>query len=155
MYSDSGSLLEQICKKFLLWIVFEIDLFALSICLEVSADGELVYILERGKISSKCVRVFGYSGDLVREFAMRHSELKHPWCLCVSEEGQVMVSDGSPDYGTLGHSVRVFSKEGKQVGKIGCSGKGMGQFKDPRGLVIDSRGNLIVVDSGNHRLQIF
>ena len=136
MYSDSGSLLEQICKKFLLWIVFEIDLFALSIC------------LEKFSCFKMCIR-------LVREFAMRHSELKHPWCLCVSEEGQVMVSDGSPDYGTLGHSVRVFSKEGKQVGKIGCSGKGMGQFKDPRGLVIDSRGNLIVVDSGNHRLQIF
>ena len=123
--------------------------------LAVSADGELIYVLERGKISNKCVRVFGYSGDLVKEFAMRHSELKHPWCLCVSDEGQVMISDGSPDYGTLGHSVRVFSKEGKQTGKIGCSGKGMGQFKDPRGLVIDSKGNLIVIDSGNHRLQIF
>ena len=123
--------------------------------LSVSADGELIYILERGKISNKYVRVFGYSGDLVKEFAMRHSELKHPWSLCVSDEGQVMVSDGSPDYGTLGHSVRVFSKEGKQIGKIGCSGKGLGQFKDPRGLVIDSNGNLIVIDSGNHRLQIF
>ncbi|KAI6648938.1 RING finger protein nhl-1-like [Oopsacas minuta] len=124
-----------------------------SLC--VSVDGELIYILERGKISTKCVRIFNYTGDLVKEFAMRHSELKHPWCLCVSDEGQVMVSDGSPDYGTLGHSVRVFSRDGKQIGKIGCSGKGMGQFKDPRGLVIDSKGKMIVIDSGNHRLQIF
>ena len=123
--------------------------------LSVSVDGEFVYVLERGKISNKCVRIFSFAGDLVKEFAMRHSELKHPWCLCVSDEGQVLVSDGSPDYGTLGHSVRVFSKEGKQVGKIGCSGKGLGQFKDPRGLVIDSKGSLIVIDSGNHRLQIF
>ena len=123
--------------------------------LAVSVDGEYVYVLERGKISTKCVRIFNFTGDLVKEFAMRHSELKHPWCLCVSDDGQVLVSDGSPDYGTLGHSVRVFSKEGKQLGKIGCSGKGLGQFKDPRGLVIDSKGSLIVTDSGNHRLQIF
>ena len=123
--------------------------------LSVSVDGEFVYALERGKISTKCVRIFSFLGDLVKEFAMRHSELKHPWCLCVSDDGQVLVSDGSPDYGTLGHSVRVFSKEGRQLGKVGCSGKGMGQFKDPRGLVIDSKGSLIVIDSGNHRLQIF
>ena len=36
-----------------------------------------------------------------------------------------MVSDGSPDYGTLGHSVRVFSKEGFFSGR--SVGKGLGQ----------------------------
>ena len=122
--------------------------------LAVSLDGELVYALERAK-TSKCVRIFNSSGELIKELGMRHSELKHPWSLCTSDEGQVMVTDGSPDYGTLGHSVRVFSKEGKLLGKVGCSGKIPGQFKDPRGLVIDGKGKMIVIDSGNHRLQIF
>lgn len=37
---------------------------------------------------------------------------------------------------------------------IGSSGEGCGQFNAPTGLAIDSRGNMIVADWGNSRLQV-
>lgn len=39
--------------------------------------------------------------------------------------------------------------------KIGEKGSGEGQLRDPRGMTIDSKDNLVVCDSGNHRLHMF
>ena len=38
---------------------------------------------------------------------------------------------------------------------VGSPGSGNGQLNDPRGLVVDNKGNLYVVDSGNDRIQEF
>ena len=38
---------------------------------------------------------------------------------------------------------------------IGSPGSGNGQLNDPRGVVVDTKGNLYVVDSGNNRIQEF
>jgi uncharacterized protein (TIGR03663 family) len=38
---------------------------------------------------------------------------------------------------------------------IGSPGSGDGQLNDPRGIVRDSKGNLYVVDTGNHRIVVF
>lgn len=40
-------------------------------------------------------------------------------------------------------------------GNLGMKGFGDGEFKDPRGVAVDSLGNVYVVDSGNHRVQKF
>ena len=41
------------------------------------------------------------------------------------------------------------------MGKWGAEGCGDGQFNRPSGLVFDNDNNLYLVDSGNHRVQIF
>ena len=41
------------------------------------------------------------------------------------------------------------------VVRFGAKGSGEGQLRDPRGMAIDSKENLVVCDSGNHRLQLF
>lgn len=38
------------------------------------------------------------------------------------------------------------------VGTYGSQGQGAGQFLNPKGIALDSRGNIYVVDSGNHRI---
>src|SRR5438034_10780354 len=38
---------------------------------------------------------------------------------------------------------------------IGSHGSGPGQLNDPRGLYVNNKGNLYVVDSGNNRIQVF
>ena len=38
---------------------------------------------------------------------------------------------------------------------FGGRGKGPGQFRDPMGIEVDGSGNMVVVDSRNHRLQVF
>jgi DNA-binding beta-propeller fold protein YncE len=37
--------------------------------------------------------------------------------------------------------------------KVGLAGSGNGQFKEPRGVALDGKGNMWVVDTGNNRLQ--
>ena len=37
---------------------------------------------------------------------------------------------------------------------FGGRGKGIGEFRDPTGIEVDDAGNMVVVDSRNHRLQI-
>jgi len=51
--------------------------------------------------------------------------------------------------------VRVFSKDGQLLYKIGCKGTGDGQLREPTGLTIDRFGNLVVCDDGNKRIQFF
>ena len=53
------------------------------------------------------------------------------------------------------HYVKVFNKEGVFLYNIGSEGSGEGQFKQPRGLVVDAFDNLIVCDIENQRLQMF
>ncbi len=43
---------------------------------------------------------------------------------------------------------------GNLVTAFGSTGSGDGQFNDPRGITINSARNVIVVDSGNNRLQV-
>ena len=38
--------------------------------------------------------------------------------------------------------------------KIGQRGRSLAEFRDPTGVLVDDVGNMIVVDSRNHRLQI-
>ncbi|MGC8838743.1 MAG: flippase activity-associated protein Agl23 [Anaerolineae bacterium] len=38
---------------------------------------------------------------------------------------------------------------------FGSLGQGPGQFRDPRNLAVDAEGNLYVLDTGNHRVQVF
>ena len=37
---------------------------------------------------------------------------------------------------------------------FGGRGKGPGEFRDPTGIEVDDSGNMVVVDSRNHRLQV-
>ncbi|HXB66097.1 MAG TPA: DUF6531 domain-containing protein [Solirubrobacteraceae bacterium] len=44
---------------------------------------------------------------------------------------------------------------GEYVSQFGSEGTGPGQFKEPKGIVVDSDGDVWVVDSGNDRLEEF
>ena len=53
------------------------------------------------------------------------------------------------------HRVQVFTLDGDFVRIIGRQGSGVGEFKRPLGIALDDFGNVVVVDEGNNRLQIF
>ena len=67
------------------------------------------------------------------------------------EEGtlEVFVSDAHT------HRVLCFDGDGKQLREWGGKGLLRGEFYKPRGLAIDQRGHLLVLDHGNHRLVRF
>ena len=49
----------------------------------------------------------------------------------------------------------INSEDNSEACMFGSRGKSPGQFRDPTGIEIDNAGNMVVVDSRNHRLQVF
>ena len=96
----------------------------------VSPDDHHLYVSDS---SNHRVQVFTLEGQYVREFGT--DQLKWPRCLTVTCDGSVLVADGDNDL------VAVFDKKGKLVHSIAV--------KDPSGLAIDSRGDLLVTSLRN------
>jgi DNA-binding beta-propeller fold protein YncE len=64
--------------------------------------------------------------------------------------GEVAVAD------MLNSRVQIFDGEtGEYKRQFGTSGKKDGQFISPCGVAVDAEGNLLVVDTGTPRLQVF
>lgn len=53
---------------------------------------------------------------------------------------------------TGNHKIEVFDLKGNHIESIGGFGFEKGRFNTPKGIFIDNEDNLIVADSGNHRL---
>ncbi|XP_077978403.1 uncharacterized protein LOC144433885 [Glandiceps talaboti] len=128
---------------------------------EGAGDGELNYpwgvACDRSDNVYVCdkdnhrIQVFRPDGTFVRKFG-RHGnmsgQLDHPHYLAI-HNNKVYISDSG------NHCIQVFNCEGQFQYKFGQEGSNYGQFKYPRGIVVDSRGYIIVGDSGNNRVQIF
>ena len=71
--------------------------------------------------------------------------LNTPHGIAVREGGEVVA-----DY--TGHCVSIISGSGKKK-SFGTYGSGPGQFNYPRGVAIDTGGNILVADYGNHRIH--
>jgi len=73
-----------------------------------------------------------------------------PFGVAVDDQrGRVYCSD------EWANTISVFDLTGKFITKIGKPGSGDGELNHPAGLAVEASGNLVVVDSGNHRLQVF
>ena len=92
--------------------------------LATSPDGHHLYVSDR---DNHRVQVFAREGQFVREFGYDH--LKAPRVLAVTSDGSVLVADKD-------NHVAVFDKDGELVCLIAV--------KEPKGLAIDSRGELLV-----------
>ena len=72
-----------------------------------------------------------------------------PWGIAVNQRGEMMVTE------EYGHCVSVLSHTGLKLRSLGVTGSGSGQeqFQNPRGIRFDSKGNILVADWGNSRIQ--
>jgi DNA-binding beta-propeller fold protein YncE len=70
--------------------------------------------------------------------------------------GDVYVAESHTDVAdpNLVARISVFDKAGKFLRVIGKTGTGPGEFRTPHALEFDSRGQLIVADRHNHRVQV-
>ena len=71
--------------------------------------------------------------------------LEKPWGIAIMEGGQMVVAEFSCA------CISIFRKEKKK--SFGAEGSGPGQFNQPKGVEIDVRGNILVADCDNHRIQ--
>ena len=74
--------------------------------------------------------------------------LERPWGIAGREGGEVVIVECN------GHCVTIISANGEKK-LFGTPGSGPGQLTWPQGVAIDARGNILVCDYFNHRIQQF
>ena len=77
------------------------------------------------------------------------SGMNGPWGLAVNQRGEIIVAELS------GHCISIFSPLGDKLRSFGSRGSGPGQLHSPRDVAVDDDGNILVVESGNKRVQKF
>ena len=111
----------------------------------VNDEGRVV-VTER---DNNRIQVMSKEGESIFTFGDRGPEkLHHPTC-CILHKNMFLVSDAN------NHCIKAFDQTGTFLYKFGKQGNQDGQFKTPRGLLVDSSNNLLVCDIGNKRVQQF
>ncbi len=96
------------------------------------------------------VQKFSRSGTFLLSWQMPQTDLGKPKGMCRDQNGNVIVAE--PHYQRVNH----FSPDGKLVAQWGTSGTNLGQFKLPRAVAINSRGEIYVSEYGAaERVQRF
>lgn len=73
---------------------------------------------------------------------------KQPHAICAASGETVYVTDSRQDM------IFQFDKNGKLLKRIGRHGQGPGEFSNVKNICVNKKGNLVVYDSGNRRVQI-
>jgi len=118
----------------------------------VALDGEQnIYVVEQGK---KAITVFDPSGKKIRSFT--DPSLERPCGIAIDRERRrVYVADSAHTL-SKEQSVKIFSLDGKLIGKIGGQkGDRPGYFNVPTYVWVDNDGDVYVTDTMNCRVQAF
>ena len=94
------------------------------------------------------VQVFDEGGKFLFQLGNNFEKLNNPFH-CVSYKESFIVADSH------NHVIKVFDSESQFLYKFGGRGNEDGQFEYQDGLIVDGRGNLLVCDRGNNRIQMF
>ena len=122
----------------------------------VSPFGQ-VYVADGG---NHRIQVFDLNGQFLKAWGGVEGEgpgeLTEPWGIAVSDDGRIYVAD------TWNHRIQIFDEDGQYLSEFGDFANtdgdpqsAPGTFWGPRGLALDSAGNLYVADTGNKRIQKF
>lgn len=115
----------------------------------VAADDEgRVFVAET---EPGAVRIFDLAGIRPVSYLGRgEGEFALPTAISVAPQAKlVFVADGGE------HAVKVYSPTGGWIKTIGGPGTTAGRFFFPAGLAVNTRNELLVVDQGNARVQVF
>lgn len=92
--------------------------------------------------------VIGYLGSV-------HEHFEGSYDHCLDSLGRLIVAD-LPDGYSQEHRITILDRQFRRVNRFGGeSGSEPGRFNQPRGVAVDRQDNIIVADTGNHRLQFF
>jgi DNA-binding beta-propeller fold protein YncE len=122
--------------------------------LDTDAHGDLFYV----DINSATVTRLSPDGSMVAQWGgadYSDDPSKTPegkfYSNCVNDlavvKDRVYVVDG------CAHRIQVFDTEGKYLFRWGSEGEDPGQFRYPGGIAADLEGSLLVIDTGNTRVQ--
>ena len=106
-----------------------------------ASDGFL-YITDGGN-SRICV--YDKDGKFIRKFTTTDK----PYCIDATDCGHLIVSSH------VSHKVMIYTTGGDLVRVFGKQGSELGQFDSPIGVSVDSDGLIYIADGNNHRIQVF
>ena len=119
----------------------------------VTDSSDRVYVTDE---YNDTVWVYTRDGQLYSRWGADGSgngQFHSPMGMALNSSGYLYIAD------TYNNRIQVFTRDGTYQGKIGRfgggSGTGNGEFDEPRGVAIDANDNLLVADTGNHRIQVF
>ena len=104
------------------------------------------------------IQIFKQDGTFIKSFGSKGNEpgqFRYPIGITIDNQDNIYVSDGD------NHRIQIFNDDGskiiKIIGKDDCKyGIENGEFYHPRGIFINPQNqDILVADSGNHRVQIF
>ena len=90
--------------------------------------------------SNICLRIYDYSHQLIRVIFPHGTgnKVENCWHFCLDKYSNILLTD-SP-----ANCVQIFSIKGDLLHKFGQKGRDAGEFIGPRGIVVDSRGRILV-----------
>ena len=106
-----------------------------------ASDG-LLYITD----VNKC-RICVYDKD--GEFSSKFTTTHKPYRVAATDCGHLIVSSW------WSHKIMIYTTGGDLVHVFGEHGSGLGQFRSPIGVSVDSDGLIYIADYGNSRIQVF
>ena len=100
-----------------------------------------------------CVKKFTLEGQFIGSVGSRGSgrlQFQYPWAIAYNAtNNRVYVCDTDNDRITILNHDLIF------YGSFGSEGSKAGQFDMPSGISVDSKGNVLVADLDNNRIQVF
>jgi DNA-binding beta-propeller fold protein YncE len=122
----------------------------------VDKDGN-VYVADTG---NRRIQKFDRYGNWLLmwgSYGSGNGQFEEPYGVAVDKDGNVYVADGnySQTDGLVSSRIQKFDSNGTFLLKWGSYGSGDGQFREPRGVAVDTAGNVYVADTHNYRIQKF
>lgn len=120
----------------------------------VSPDGERIYVVDAGGVTSKSHQVVMYDKDgqkigIIGGRGDTEGKFNLPTHAVVGADGTLYVLD------TGNFRVQVFDRDGKFQRTWGSAGSAYGSFARPRGIGVDLDGNVYVTDATFLNFQVF
>ncbi|QEM66773.1 hypothetical protein FO488_19175 [Geobacter sp. FeAm09] len=117
---------------------------------DVALDGDNVYILD---LNGNDIKIFDRkSRELIRsigQFEDKSLGLALPTNFTLDDKGLIYVTNINDG------SVKILDKDGHFISKFGKLGDAFGEFTRPKGIAVDARHRIWVVDGGFQNVQIF
>ena len=110
----------------------------------VSVDSDSNIIV--ADTGNKLIKIFSPGGKFLRKIGQ--GSLTSP-VHCVQCDRYLIVSDNQE------HCIKFFTYNGNLQHKVGELGQGLGKFRNPCCLSVNTSGHLTVCDSINNRIQVF
>ena len=130
------------------------DQLQLPLSVAVDAQGENIYVVDNGGISTNLHRILQYdsTGNLLKIIGQRGDkpgEFNLPTDAVVGSDGTLYVLDSG------NFRVQAFDTEGNFMSMWGSAGSGLGQLARPRSIAIDQQDNLYITDMFFGNFQVF